>query len=686
MWISSIKLKNFKSYDDAEFTFPEAKEGKNLVIIGAKNGHGKTTLLEAIYLGMYDKDAISHLDRAGLTEKRNYKEYLNSALYHGANSSNDQYVIEITIELMKRNINKELEGIRVHRKWYFDNKYQVITENNEEVISSLNSDGAATPLQKDNAITLFNSHALPIDYAPFFFFDGEKIVSTARSTGAGVWLNKALRGLLGVTLLEQLKDSLEEYRKQYIREVAPTKVQAQLFDLDSKLSITQINIDKYKVQVESGQTQRKELQNELDQIMKILGSGSDIQSSQEISEKLHRAQDDFNSFQLSVKTAVQDMPLSFLPRLELDKLITKLKYEKNRLDHEAGKDQIEGKVDIFWQQFVKSDKVREVLGRSAEGILNDELMKEAVQECWELLYYPLPDKCAEEITHNYLSQTAHSNIIAEYENLNNKVIESSISELLFRMEQSRANRDKLRRQLDDIKKDGNDERIERLKEVQDETEIVVQNLSIAQNNLEREKSSKHSIEQEVERLTQTISDSNPKQQKAQRAKTTQDMIDELILRLMSNKTTEVADVATKINSKIAHGNRISRINIDKSGQMSLFGSNNEQMNVDLSAGQIQILMMSLISAMAEVTHYVVPLVIDTPLARLDIEHREGIFDHWTSLKQQVILLSQNSEVTPNVIQKLKPYINKTYLISAKALPTGGACSEIKENEYFELRN
>lgn len=686
MWISSIRLKNFKSYDNAKFTFPEPQEGNNLVIIGAKNGHGKTTLLEAIYLGMYDKDAISHLDRAGLTEQRNYKEYLNSALYHEANSSDGQYIIEITIELMKRNIKKELEGIRVHRKWYFDKKCQVITENNEEIISSLNSDGAATPLQKDDAITLFNSHALPIDYAPFFFFDGEKIVSTARSTGAGVWLNKALRGLLGVTLLEQLKDSLEEYRKQYIRELAPTKVQAQLTDLDNKLAIVQIKIDEYKTQVESGLTQREKLQIESDYIMKILGSGSDIQSSQDILAELQHAQDGFNSFQLSVKSAVEAMPLSFLPRSELDKLITKLKYEKNRLDHEAGKEQIEGKVESFWKQFVKSDKVREVLGRSAEGILNDELMKEAVQECWELLYYPLPDKCAEEVTHNYLSQTAHSNIVAEYENSNNRVSELSISELILRMEQSRVNRDKLRRQLDDIKKDGNDERIERLKEVQDETEKVVQNLSIAQSNLDREKSSKNSIEQDIERLTQKINFSNPKQQKAQRAKTTQDMIDELIIRLMSNKTAEVANVATKINYKIAHGNRISRINIDKSGQMSLFGSNNEQMNVDLSAGQVQILMMSLISAMAEVTHYVVPLVIDTPLARLDIEHREGIFDHWISLKQQVILLSQNSEVTPDVIRKLKPYINKTYLIGAEALPTGGARSEIKEDEYFELRN
>ena len=583
MWISSIKLKNFKSYDDAEFTFPEPQGGKNLVIIGAKNGHGKTTLLEAIYLGMYDKDAISHLDRAGLTEKRTYKDYLSSALYHEANPSYGHYTIEITIELMKRNIKKEAEGIRIHRKWHFNKNRELILDNNEEIICSLNSTGIANPLDKGESISLFNSHALPIDYAPFFFFDGEKIVSTAKSTGAGVWLSKALRGLLGVTLLEQLKDSLEDYRKQYIKEIAPIKIQEQLDTLDKRLKVVQLKINEYKAEIDKSLSEKEKLQIESDQIMKILGSGSDIQTSKDILTELQQAQEDFSSFQLSVKSAVEAMPLSFLPSSELNNLIAKLEWEKNRLDHEAGKDQIEGKVDQFWQQFVKSDKVREVLGRSAEGILNDELMKEAVQECWELLYYPLPDKCAEEITHNYLSQTAHSNIIAEYESLNSRSIDSSISELILKMEQSKDNRDKLKRQLDDIKANGNDQRIERLKEVRDEAEKAVQSLAIAQTNLAREENSKNSIKQEIEKLNQQISSDNPKQQKAQRAKSTQEMIDALIVRLMSSKTTEVAEVATKINCKIAHGNRINRIDIDELGQMTLFGSNNKEMNVDLSS-------------------------------------------------------------------------------------------------------
>lgn len=686
MWISSIKLKNFKSYENANFSFPEPMKNKNLVLIGAKNGHGKTTLLEAIYLGMYDKDAISHLDRAGLTEQKPYKEYLSSALYHQAPTAHNQYTIEISIDIMKRDSKNEIEGIRISRKWHFDKYRQLILDNNEEIILKLDSKLEGTPLQKDDANLLFNSHALPIDYAPFFFFDGEKIVSTARSTGAGVWLNKALRGLLGVTLLDQLKVSLKDYEDQNFKESASKKVQNQITEIDNKLNLIQKNIDIYSHQLSEATANRERLQIESDQILKILGSGTDIQSSQEIINKIQNVESNYEETKQNVKSAISSMALSFLPRLELNSLVEKLDQEKNRLNHEAGKGQIEGKVDEFWRQFVESDKVREVLGRSAEAILNDELMKQAVQECWELLYYPLPAGCAEKITHNYLSQTAHSKISTQFEQLNNQVGTSdSISKLILQMDQDKHEKEKFESQLNDIKANGSDDKIERLKLVRDESAEIDMKVGIAQDNLIREQNLKDNTAQEKEKLSKQISDSNPKKKKAQRAKVVQIMIDSLKNRLMTSKTSEVAVEATKINHKIAHDDRISKITIDKQGQMRLLGENQKEMNVDLSAGQIQVLMMSLISAMAEVTHYKVPFVIDTPLARLDEEHRQGIFEHWISLKQQVILLSQDSEINGDVMHELKPYINKTYLVSAQSLPTGGAHSSIEENSYFELR-
>lgn len=117
--------------------------------------------------------------------------------------------------------------------------------------------------------------------------------------------------------------------------------------------------------------------------------------------------------------------------------------------------------------------------------------------------------------------------------------------------------------------------------------------------------------------------------------------------------------------------------------MRLFGRDGHETQVDLSAGQMQILIMSLISALAEITHYQAPFVIDTPLARLDSEHRQGLFDHWKGLSQQVILLSQDAEVTPEIWKSLSSHVNKTYLVQAESLKTAGASSKVIENTYFK---
>ncbi|MDO4697053.1 MAG: DNA sulfur modification protein DndD, partial [Neisseria sp.] len=129
--------------------------------------------------------------------------------------------------------------------------------------------------------------------------------------------------------------------------------------------------------------------------------------------------------------------------------------------------------------------------------------------------------------------------------------------------------------------------------------------------------------------------------------------------------------------------RIDKIRIDAGGKMALFGRDGCETRVDLSAGQMQILIMSLVSALAEVTRYNAPFVIDTPLARLDEGHRQGLFRHWSGLTQQVVLLSQDTEITPQVRRQLEPHISRTYLVEADSLDSAGARSRVTADFYFE---
>lgn len=53
MHLSHITLRDWKAYTTANFDFPAPASGRNIVLIGAPNGYGKTSLFEAIVLGMF---------------------------------------------------------------------------------------------------------------------------------------------------------------------------------------------------------------------------------------------------------------------------------------------------------------------------------------------------------------------------------------------------------------------------------------------------------------------------------------------------------------------------------------------------------------------------------------------------------------------------------------------------------
>jgi DNA sulfur modification protein DndD len=59
MQLRKVSLRDWKCYaGKVEFSFPAATEGKNISLIGAANGFGKTALYEAVVLGMFGRDGM----------------------------------------------------------------------------------------------------------------------------------------------------------------------------------------------------------------------------------------------------------------------------------------------------------------------------------------------------------------------------------------------------------------------------------------------------------------------------------------------------------------------------------------------------------------------------------------------------------------------------------------------------
>ena len=102
---------------------------------------------------------------------------------------------------------------------------------------------------------------------------------------------------------------------------------------------------------------------------------------------------------------------------------------------------------------------------------------------------------------------------------------------------------------------------------------------------------------------------------------------------------------------------------------------------DLSAGEKQIFTQSLISAVSSVSGRSFPMVIDTPLGRLDTEHRKRVLNHLAKRECQVILLSTNTEVIGEYLREITPHIQKKYLLNFEQL--GEIGQSTAKVGYFE---
>lgn len=99
-----------------------------------------------------------------------------------------------------------------------------------------------------------------------------------------------------------------------------------------------------------------------------------------------------------------------------------------------------------------------------------------------------------------------------------------------------------------------------------------------------------------------------------------------------------------------------------------------------SAGEQQIFVMSLYQSLAEIRTSELPFVIDTPLARIDSEHRRNILDHFFSrLPGQVIILSTDEEINNEGMAVLSSKISDVYLIEHQEDGT----TSVSRGAYFK---
>ena len=82
---------------------------------------------------------------------------------------------------------------------------------------------------------------------------------------------------------------------------------------------------------------------------------------------------------------------------------------------------------------------------------------------------------------------------------------------------------------------------------------------------------------------------------------------------------------------------------------------------ELSAGEKQVFAISILEALAKTSGRQLPMIVDTPLGRLDSKHRAKLVEgYFPQASHQMVILSTDTEVDESFYRALSPDISRAY--------------------------
>lgn len=680
MWLSRVELINFKSYRRQLFQFPRPADGKNLALIGGINGYGKTTLLEALYVGLYGEEAINHkaLDSAGLKAK-SYGHFLETAFHRLApDSGHDR--MEVQVEFSR----EDGGALRVTRKWFFNAKGKY--HDQKVIVETHAKTGVWMPRSEGVLPELLESYATPPWLAPFFFFDGEKIAGLADEDRTG-WIQSGLENLLGVRLVKELREQLTNYIDKKLREAGGVDEQ-RVEQMKNKLAQEKATeatlhetLDSLRQQLNDAKSERDRLSDRLTG----LAQGSDARTVAEVAQNRSRAEAQVEQSRKKLRDLFSGpLPLQ-LVRPELHQSLTDtLSAEQCLYDWEQSKARMQPNWEKFQKTFFNSPWI--------DGLCHipgaRDSLSRTLSEAWESLHYPRPEGCADKIWHDFLQ----TNERRKLDDMRAKSLVSSagLRHALEAHHSAKAEHWRLQQELIRLEGMGGDDKaqqIESLKQqlqnAQAQSEKLGHEVGAKENEHKALLSEIKNQESAYERERKKLVEGHPERQAAREAEKVVGMIDSLLPHLFELKLQALSESVTRIFRSLHHKDQIARITIAKDGSATLYSHDNTPINLPKSSGESQLFVLALVGALAEVTGYRVPMIIDTPLARLSETHCDNLLRYWTSDPgRQVILLAQDKEIGAQDYALLAPSVSKTYLLRHHQISQGVGESEAVENAYF----
>lgn len=635
MLLHNISLHDFGAYRGKQSLDLSVKPGRPIILIGGLNGCGKTTLLDAIQLVLYGRRARCI--------NRPYESYLRESINRKANSAEGA---EIALEFSVV-VDDQERHYRVTRSWHTSGKQlkeflNVIVDGQYDRILS---DGWADHVED----------ILPLEVASLFFFDGEKIESLADPERAANVIESAVHSLLGVSTVEQLRTDLVALVRRQRLSNEDQAVLDQIRAQEAEHESARQEIADRTQTLSSVRSRCDRLQVKLDKVEKEFErAGGKLFERQKELESNHKAIGELLAAQ---RASLRSLAAGPLPLLMLPQQLARLREQAGREKDADDATRVVGVLEDrdAWLLDQLSASVP-AAARTAlkKKLAADRERRESAAELKQSLDLPLDALEQLSALDEALSRDA-----------------SRARELLKESAETSDRLDDADRLLAGVPdKKLIKDLIEKRNEAIDALAVANDELRRGEQQLEEVKSRRDRIGADLERAQQKrvktlieIEELERVVTFAGKARDTLERFGEALLRRHISRL-EVAVLqsfkALMRKSGLIHDLRIDTV------KSNLILADSEGEPIDpgrLSAGERQLLAISLLWGLAKVAGNRLPSVIDTPLGRLDSRHRQHLVDrYFPNAGRQVLLLSTDEEIDENLLSRLKPSLAHTYTL------------------------
>lgn len=642
MHFTQIELYNFGLYKNSHIISLKTKESKkNITLIGGLNGRGKTTILEAIFIAFYGKRAMK-----AIQDKRNvsYSKMLNSRVNKDA--VDNQTFVNVVFML------DEKKEFSVKRSWKKQEKstadiLEVKVNGIYDSVLSLNWN-------------FYVEEILPISIARFFFFDNERISQIAEDESFEE-IKSSIKSIMGISTVDILITDVKKLLKEKegeLNETGNEELRKEQNEIKKERSKIKKNIehlieqkDKLESEIASLSVKIEECEDDFWKEGGILGTDK---------ERFEKNKEELNFKKGEIATQMQGLINDTASPLYICRDLAKsalLKFEKSEKalaqKYSLGiiielKEKLFEKIQHSFKEAGLQKKLYDLIEDEFQQYLGDE------GQCVDFSMSQLSAdllKSLDEHGFTEIQQTC-KRLMREYDNIDEELVRVNAH---------------LSNDVDEMELKEQFEEIRSLEEVKSAKSLELE-------ILDKEEASLNGHLKEIDRKASVLLNQLAEAEKKvtdttkviKYATITLEVMDEFKRELQRSKVDKLQKNITKCFKYLAgKNNMITEVSIN-SETLDIYlmdSQSKELLKSQLSAGEKQIFAVSVLWGLAVSSGYEMPVVIDTPMARLDSVHRRNFVSKYLpNASDQVVVLSTDEEIYGEYLDEVGEFVNAYYTL------------------------